>query len=435
MFGRQKKPDGFEWHKYIRTTIRVRREQRRERVLEARRAAAQQAGVAGAALAQGSRAAGVALAQGSRAAGVALAQGSRAAGAAAWGGTLAGMGTAGLVAQAICGYVAAVAVAGGRRLVELARPLVSALAKPNVGGPIALAGAIALSSGIGRYSGSGLDREALIAVCIGAALLLAAFPLLSSLTGIRLPSFPGLRISPRAGLTALAIAAAAAALAWFASGGSGNLAGLTQLPIVGGAKPLQGRAEALSGDLLRIGATTVRLAGIEAPERQQTCGSAGRRHGCAAAAQAALSRLVSGRGLSCTLSGADPVGRPLATCTRGQLDINAELVRQGHVFAEGGLFASYSSLEREARAAKAGIWAGGDTERPADFRAKVWEEAKRRAPDGCPIKGQVTGGVRVYVLPWSPDYDRGRVQKARGERWFCSEEEAQAAGWKPAARG
>jgi hypothetical protein len=39
------------------------------------------------------------------------------------------------------------------------------------------------------------------------------------------------------------------------------------------------------------------------------------------------------------------------------------------------------------------------------------------------------------VLPWSPDYDRGRIQKTRGERWFCSEREAEAAGFKPAVRG
>ena len=72
--------------------------------------------------------------------------------------------------------------------------------------------------------------------------------------------------------------------------------------------------------------------------------------------------------------------------------------------------------------------------RPAVFRAKVWDEAKKRAPDGCPIKGQVAGGSRIYVLPWSPDYDRVRVQKARGERWFCSEQEAVSAGFKAAQR-
>ena len=59
----------------------------------------------------------------------------------------------------------------------------------------------------------------------------------------------------------------------------------------------------------------------------------------------------------------------------------------------------------------------------------------RRAPDGCPIKGQVTASSRTYVLPWSPDYERARVQSTRGERWFCSEQEAVAAGFKAAQRG
>ena len=40
MFSRRKNEEGFEWHKYVRTTIRFRREQRRQRVQEARRAAA-----------------------------------------------------------------------------------------------------------------------------------------------------------------------------------------------------------------------------------------------------------------------------------------------------------------------------------------------------------------------------------------------------------
>ncbi len=417
MFGRRNKPDGFEWHKYIRTTVRLRREQRRERVLDARRAAAQQASAAGAALAQGSRAAGAAARDGARA----------------------GLGVAGLAAQAVWTVIAAASVLAGRKLAILAQPLIAALARPNIGGPIALAGAIALGSGIGRYRGTGLDGEALITLGIGVALLVAALPLLSSLTGIRMPRLPslaGLGISPRIAGIAVAIAAIAGGVAWFASGAKTNLAGIaSQLPLVGGAKPLQGRAEALGGDLVRVAGTTVRLAGIEAPERQQTCGAGGRRQPCGAAAQAALGRLVNGRALSCTLSGTDAAGRPLASCTRGSMDINGELVRQGHAFAASGLFASYSGLEREARAAKAGIWAGGEAERPSEFRAKVWEEAKRRAPDGCPIKGLVTGRERVYVLPWAPDYERGRIQKARGERWFCSEQEAVGAGWKPAVRG
>ncbi len=76
-----------------------------------------------------------------------------------------------------------------------------------------------------------------------------------------------------------------------------------------------------------------------------------------------------------------------------------------------------------------GLWFG-TAERPAEYRAKKWEEAKRTAPEGCPIKGQVSGRARVYVLPWSPAYDNVKVRAAKGERWFCSEEEARAAGWK-----
>jgi endonuclease YncB( thermonuclease family) len=158
-------------------------------------------------------------------------------------------------------------------------------------------------------------------------------------------------------------------LAWFASNGRTGLASISaQLPVIGVSKPLEGRARAVSGDRLRVGSTTVRLAGIEAPEPQQRCGGNKR---CGTAAETALSRLVNGRTVTCKLSGSDSAGRPLATCLNGEADIGAELVRAGYAFAQGGLFASYSGLEREARNAKAGIWAGGEPERPADYRART----------------------------------------------------------------
>ncbi len=58
------------------------------------------------------------------------------------------------------------------------------------------------------------------------------------------------------------------------------------------------------------------------------------------------------------------------------------------------------------------------------------------APDGCVIKGAVTKNGRIYHMPWSPWYDKVRIDDdpaKRGERrWFCSEAEAEAAGWRPA---
>src|SRR5690606_14041239 len=109
------------------------------------------------------------------------------------------------------------------------------------------------------------------------------------------------------------------------------------------------------------------------------------------------------------------------------------LVSNGHVFATVGLFSRYSGLEGDARAAKAGLWQG-EAERPADYRAKRWDEASRDAPDGCPIKGNVTSHGRAYVLPWSRNYEKAKLRPARGERWFCTEAEAKAAGWKPTSR-
>ena len=40
-------------------------------------------------------------------------------------------------------------------------------------------------------------------------------------------------------------------------------------------------------------------------------------------------------------------------------------------------------------------------------------------------------GERVYHTPESPWYDRTEIDTDAGERWFCTEQEAQAAGWRP----
>ena len=51
--------------------------------------------------------------------------------------------------------------------------------------------------------------------------------------------------------------------------------------------------------------------------------------------------------------------------------------------------------------------------------------------NGCNIKGNVsTRGERIYHVPGQKYYDETRVSASHGERWFCSEEEARAAGWR-----
>ena len=49
-------------------------------------------------------------------------------------------------------------------------------------------------------------------------------------------------------------------------------------------------------------------------------------------------------------------------------------------------------------------------------------------PEGYVIKGNDRS--MKYHLPGSADYDRTRIDESRGERWFCSVAEAEAAGWR-----
>ena len=49
----------------------------------------------------------------------------------------------------------------------------------------------------------------------------------------------------------------------------------------------------------------------------------------------------------------------------------------------------------------------------------------------CNIKGNInTDGEKIYHLPNSKWYIKTFVEESKGERWFCSEDEARGAGWR-----
>jgi hypothetical protein len=49
----------------------------------------------------------------------------------------------------------------------------------------------------------------------------------------------------------------------------------------------------------------------------------------------------------------------------------------------------------------------------------------------CVIKGNINDrGQRIYHMPGDKFYGRTNISAAKGERWFCSEVEATAAGWQ-----
>lgn len=63
----------------------------------------------------------------------------------------------------------------------------------------------------------------------------------------------------------------------------------------------------------------------------------------------------------------------------------------------------------------------------------LWHHGSLQSSSSCKIKGNISAsGRRIYHVPGQPYYDATRIDVARGERWFCSEAEARAAGWQEA---
>ncbi|WP_320188866.1 hypothetical protein RMS29_014855 [Agrobacterium rosae] len=54
----------------------------------------------------------------------------------------------------------------------------------------------------------------------------------------------------------------------------------------------------------------------------------------------------------------------------------------------------------------------------------------------CTIKGNVSinSRERIFHVPGQLDYNYTTIRTEYGERWFCSEADARAAGWRKAGR-
>ena len=92
----------------------------------------------------------------------------------------------------------------------------------------------------------------------------------------------------------------------------------------------------------------------------------------------------------------------------------------------------YAADQGAARAAKAGLWAGSFA-KPWAWRLGEAEAVQKTR--SCAIKGNINGkGEHIYHLPFQHFYRRVNIDEIKGERWFCTEQEARAAGWRRALR-
>ena len=171
---------------------------------------------------------------------------------------------------------------------------------------------------------------------------------------------------------------------------------------------------------------------VDTPEGKQTCEDAtGKRYLCGSRAADALSALIGRNGrVSCEEEDRDRYGRIVAVCQANGRGINAELIRQGwaleyNQYSDG----RYAGHEAEARKAKRGLWAGKFVE-PWDWRRgeRLTSEASTGSDRKCAIKGNISSSGKIYHMPGSRSYPTTNIDEAIGECWFCTEEEARAAG-------
>ena len=214
------------------------------------------------------------------------------------------------------------------------------------------------------------------------------------------------------------------------------------------------------GGTLQLGNMTYRLDGIDAPAFDQLCID---EHAdswtCGIEARDQLTKLIGGRQVRCDDLGADPTfkKRRLGVCkVEGETtSLSQLLVRQGFALnVESSATGRFQTDEARAKEDRQGLWKGCFAA-PREFRrgkkdgtllggsCRADRDRQIREvifpddlvmPPGCNIKGKfavrarVTGNLGIYHLQACRSYPG----LGNPDRWFCSEEDAQAGGFRRA---
>ena len=220
------------------------------------------------------------------------------------------------------------------------------------------------------------------------------------------------------------------------------------------AADLTGVARVIDGNTLAIGATKIRLERIDAPETDQICLNAKAiRWNCGIEARDQLAAHIAGREIKCTSNSVDAYRRTLATCYLAGEDLNGWMVQQGWALPYFRQSFVYVDAEKDARTQQRGLWQGAFIA-PWDWRRRnnkttimgtlkvpnaqamlLGPSATANAPSPeCTIKGDITRTRRrIYHMQNQKSYAKIRMDKG-SKRWFCTTEEAEAAGWRRALR-
>jgi len=221
------------------------------------------------------------------------------------------------------------------------------------------------------------------------------------------------------------------------------------------AAEVTGVAKIVAGESVQVGNTRIRLQGMDAPEADQIClDQKGESWPCGVAARDQLTKLAGNGPWTCRGNAKDRFGRLIATCEVNGEIVQKSMVRNGWALSFVRYSHVYDADEAAARAAGAGLWSGafiapwdwrnrskqtailGATSVSAEAKSKLLSAASAAgAPSpGCDIKGNVNrSGVCIYHPPGTRWYAKINME-LNGKRWFCSTQEAEAAGCRVTRR-
>ena len=208
---------------------------------------------------------------------------------------------------------------------------------------------------------------------------------------------------------------------------------LSPITLEAGAMMVDGKAKVVDGDTIAVGENRIRLHGIDAPESGQSCDNAiGLSYKCGQAATDRLSAIIGANEVRCDVKNEDRYGRLVAVCFSNKINLNEQLVFEGLVLAYQKYSADFVNAENIAKQNAAGLW-GGKFVEPWEWRRGERLKTEQNSsvdPKACRIKGNISTNGKIYHTPESPWYGRTKINTSKGERWFCSIEEAEAEGWR-----
>ena len=121
---------------------------------------------------------------------------------------------------------------------------------------------------------------------------------------------------------------------------------------------LYGKAKAITGDTIKIGATRIALFGVDAPELGQSCTENREAWKCGREARTALTELIDGQSVNCERKDVKGSKTIFAVCRAGKIILNAAMAQRGWVVTYHPQTKEYEKYELVARISKVGVWRG-----------------------------------------------------------------------------